>query len=108
MQKSGGEEALTKHVTTEEATKCPIGLEEANRIDPCAVNLLEKNVIVIGDTRVSLSEEDCVRIPSVKAKRSLKKSRLAKITEKLYNLEPCVVSEKSLHIDLGLYQMEEY
>ena len=44
----------------------------------------------------------------VKAKVTVKKSRLEKATSHLYDLEDSCGPEKTLNIDLGLYQMEDY
>jgi len=44
----------------------------------------------------------------VKAKVTIKKSRLEKATSHLYDLEDSCGPEKMLDIDLGLYQMEDY
>ena len=63
---------------------------------------------VIGDAQVSLVQDSKLKIPLVKVRKTVKKSRLGKITEKLYNLEPCNLPEKPLNVDLGLYQMEDY
>ena len=108
MLRFGGERALTKHVTPEEALKCPLGLEEAGKIGGGVNKMLANNALVISGAHVSLVEEDKVKIPLVKARKSVKRSRLAKVTEKLYNLEPCGLPEKPLNVDLGLYQMEDY
>ncbi len=44
----------------------------------------------------------------VKAKVTAKKSRLEKATSHLYDLEDSCGPEKTLNIDFGLYQMEDY
>jgi len=44
----------------------------------------------------------------VKAKVTVKKSRLEKVTSHLYDLEDSCGPERTLNIDLGLYQMEDY
>ena len=44
----------------------------------------------------------------VKAKVTVKKTRLDKATNHLYDLEDTYGPEKALNIDLGLYQMEDY
>jgi hypothetical protein len=44
----------------------------------------------------------------VKTKVTVKKSRLEKATSHLYDLEDSCGPEKTLNIDLGLYQMEDY
>jgi hypothetical protein len=39
---------------------------------------------------------------------SAKKSNLEKTTSNIYDLEDCNGPEKTLNIDFGLYQMEDY
>ena len=99
---------LTKHVTPEEALKCSLGLDEAGKVGAGVNKLLENNVLVIGSMQANLVEESKLAIPLVKARKTVKKSRLGKITEKLYDLESCALPEKPLNVDLGLYQMEDY
>jgi hypothetical protein len=103
---------LTKHTSSEEALKCPLDLDEVSKVSADADSLMEKNMIAIGGGHVSLVEEGKVEITLVKAKkarkRSVKRSQLDKVTKKLYDLEPCSLPEKPLHIELDLYQMEDY
>lgn len=49
-----------------------------------------------------------VKARMVKAKMTTKKSRLEKATNNLYDLEDYHGPEKTLNIDLDLYQMEDY
>jgi len=44
----------------------------------------------------------------VKAKLTVKKSELEKTTSHLYDLEDSCGSEKTLDVDFGLYQMEDF
>ena len=99
---------MTKHVTHEEALRCPLDLEDAGKVGEGLSKLLENNALVIGSSQVNLVEDSKLKIPLVKARKSVKKSRLGKATEKLYNLESCGPLEKPLNVDLGLYQMEDY
>ena len=99
---------MTKHVTPEEALKCPLGLDEAGKVGEGVNKLLENNALVIRSAQVNLVQDTKLKIPLVKARKTVKKSRLGKITEKLYNLESCDLPEKPLKLDLGLYQMEDY
>ncbi len=98
---------MTRPANPEEILKTPLGLEDP-KIGTCVTSLLEKNTIVVGKTRVDLPEENVVKIPLPKSRRILKKNKLAKVTERLYDLEPQGSPEKSLNIDLDLYLMEDY
>ncbi len=98
---------MTKPANPEEILKTPLGLEDP-KIDTCVTSLLEKNTTVVSKTRVDLPEENVVKIPLPRSRRILKKNKLAKITERLYDLEPHGSPERSLNIDLDLYQMEDY
>ncbi len=98
---------MTKPANPEEILKTPLGLEDP-KIDTCVTSLLEKNTIVVSKTRVDLPEENVANIPLPKSRRILKKNKLAKVTERLYDLEPYGSPEKSLNIDLDLYQMEDH
>jgi hypothetical protein len=99
---------LTKHVTPEETLKCSLGLDETSKVGEGVNKLLENNPLVIGSAQVNLVQDSKLKIPLVKARKTVRKSRLGKITEKLYNLESCDLPEKPLNVDLGLYQMEDY
>jgi len=99
---------LTKHATQEEALKGPLGLDDAGKLHTGVNKLLENNALVISSAHVSITDEDKVKIPIAKPRKNVKRSRLGKITAKLYNLEPCNLPEKPLNIDLNLYQMEDY
>lgn len=44
----------------------------------------------------------------VKAKVTIKKSRLERATSHLYDLEDSCTVEKTLNIDLDIYQMEDF
>ena len=49
-----------------------------------------------------------VKIGMVGEKVTVKKSRLDKVVNQLYNLEDSCGPEKTLDVDLGLYQMEDF
>jgi len=108
VQKFGGEEGLTKPTNPEDVIKTPIGLDEPCRIDTCVTSLIEKNTNVIRNTHLTVPDEDLVKLPLAKSRKMIKKGKLARVTEKLYNLEPYGLPEKPLNIDLDLYQMEDY
>ena len=93
---------------SEEALKCSLGLDEAGKVGEGVNKLLENTALVIVSAQVNLVQGAKLEIPLVKARKTVKKSRLGKITEKLYNIESCDLPEKPLNVDLGLYQMEDY
>ena len=99
---------MTKHVTPEEALKCSLSLDETSKVGEGVSKLLENAALVIGSAQVNLVQETKLKIPLVKSRKTVKKNRLEKITEKLYDLESCDLPEKPLNVDLGLYQMEDY
>ena len=99
---------MTKHELADSALKCPLELEEAGKVELGTVGkMLDNNALAIRGV-------DAVpkRIPKRKvgltAKPSSRVSRLAKITRKLYDLEPNGEPEKPLKISLDLYQMEQF
>jgi hypothetical protein len=104
VQKSGGAKALTKHLH-EDILK-PIGLEDVKvEIIPKAID----HSLVIGGGEIVRKPKNKMKVRMVKSKMPVNKtSRLDKATNHLYDLEDAHGPEKSLNIDLGLYQMEDY
>ena len=99
---------MTKPINPEDVLKTPIGLDEPYRIDACVTGLIEKNTNVIRKTHLTVPEEDLVKLPLAKSRKTTKKGKLGRVIGKLYNLEPYGLPEKPLNIDLDLYQMEDY
>jgi hypothetical protein len=52
--------------------------------------------------------KNCKTKPNLTTTSTTTKSLLEKATSKLCNIENCTPPEKTLNIDLNLYQMEEY
>lgn len=106
MPKSGGEKALTKHPLHDEILKTPL------TIDGAKVEVVPKmidNSIVITGPQMGHKPKDKMKVGMVKTKAPAKRtSRLCKATEFLYDLEEAHGSEKTLNINLDLYQMEDY
>ena len=103
MPRFGGEKALTKNIHDD--MKCPLSLEEAKiEVAPQIIN----NNLVIGASNVMRKPRGKVKARMVKAKVTVKKSRLEKATCQLYDLEDCAGPERRLNIELDLYQMEDY
>ncbi len=104
MLKFGGEKALTKHIT-EDALKSHL-----TAIDPkieVVPNLMTNN-LVLGTPNLISKPKNKMKTRMVKPKVTTKKSRLEKATRHLYDLEDSCVPEKTLNIDFGLYQMEDF
>ena len=49
-----------------------------------------------------------VKVRATKAKVAPRRTRLDRATSQLYDLEAHAAPEKTLNIDFGLYQMEDY
>ena len=96
---------MTKHLY-DEALKAPISFEDA-KVD--IVPKMVDNSLVISVPRVARKPRNKINGGMVKSKVPSKRvSRLDKATQQLYNLEELHGPEKSLNIDFGLYQMEDY
>lgn len=95
---------MTKHVY-DDALKCHLSVEIV-KVE--VVPKLIDNTMVLGASNVMRKSKDKVKVRLVKAKVTVKKSRLEKATSHLYDLEDSSGPEKPLNVDLGLYQMENY
>jgi hypothetical protein len=104
VQKSGGAKALTKNLH-EDSLKCPIGVDD---IKVEVVPKLMNNTLVLGTPNITRKPKGKMKTRMVKVKVTAKKSRLEKATSHLYDLEDSCGPEKTLNIDFGLYQMEDY
>jgi hypothetical protein len=96
-QKFGGEKALTKHLHDE--LKCQVSVEDAKVLP----QLIDNTSLVIGAPVIKVKDKRMV-----KAKMTPKKTKLDRATSSLYDLEDSHGPEKTLNIDLGLYQMEDF
>jgi hypothetical protein len=97
--KSGGVKALTKHV------------HDALAIEDVKVEVIPQiidNTMIIGTSHIARKPKGKVKVRMVKAKVTAKRSRLDRATSSLYDLEDSTGPEKTLNIDFGLYQMENY
>ena len=95
---------MTKNIH-DEALK-PLGIDDAKlEVVPKIID----NSMVIDGPHVVRKPKNKMNVRMVKNKMPVKKtSRLEKATRCLYDLEENHEPEKSLNIDLGLYQMEDY
>jgi hypothetical protein len=100
---------LTKPESVENAVKIPLTIEETNRItlavDVC--KLMQENVANLRSSQVFVEQEPKLKVARVKKTRP-RRTRLSRITQRLYNLESGNEPEKPLSIELDLYQMETY
>ena len=90
----------------EEALKLHLSIEEVKiEVTPKIID----NTLVLGVPNVIGKSKGKMKVNRmVKAKVTVKKTRLEKATSNLYDLEDCCGPEKTLNIELGLYQMEDY
>lgn len=102
MQKSGGAKALTK---TLDELKCNITPDDA-KIE-VAPTIIETPIVIASPGITHKPKAAKVKVRMVKVKMATKKSRLEKATSNLYDLEDYNGPEKTLNIDLDLYQMED-
>jgi hypothetical protein len=102
--KFGGAKALTKHLH-DDALKCPLGIDDVKmEVVPESIN----PTMVLASSNITRKPKGKMKVRMVKSKVTSRKSRLEKATSHLYDLEDCSGPEKTLNIDFGLYQMEEY
>jgi hypothetical protein len=102
--KFGGEKVLTKPLH-DDALKSPLD------IDDVKIEVVPKNInpaMVLAVPNITRKPKEKMKVRMVKSKVTTRKSRLEKATSHLYDLEDCSGPEKTLDIDFGLYQMEEY
>jgi hypothetical protein len=103
--KFGGEKALTKHLH-DDALKLNLSIDDVKvEVTPKIID----NTLVLREPSVIGEAKNKIKVNRmVKAKVTVKRSRLEKVTSHLYDLEDSCGSEKTLNVDLGLYQMEDY
>ncbi len=83
-------------------------MEDAGRMDMNVVDLMAENLAKLYNPNVLLEEAPKVKTVKAKKARAPRKSRLSRVTQRFYNLESGCEPEKPLHIELDLYQMENY
>jgi len=94
---------LTKHIHDE--LKCHLPIDDAKiEVAPQIID----NTVMIGAPHIMGKSQTKVKTRMVKAKMTTKKSRLERVTSHLYDLENSCRAEKTLNIDLDLYQMEDF
>jgi len=97
---------LTKHPLHDEACKNPLSIEDVRiEVTPKMID----NSMVIGGSGIARKPKNKMKVGMAKSKMTPKRtSRLEKATHYLYDLEEEHEAEKTLNIDLDLYQMEDY
>jgi hypothetical protein len=99
---------LTKHDPVDGGLKGPLSIDETSRVDLTVNDLVAENVAKLYTQRVFVEETPKIKAVRVKKAHVAKRSRLCRITQRLYNLESGNDEEKPLHLELDLYQMETY
>jgi hypothetical protein len=99
---------LTKQESAENTLKCHLSIEESGKIGLDVINLREDNVAALCNKQVFAEQEPKLKVAPVVKEVVTKRSKLGTVTQNLYNLEPENTTEKSLNIELDLYQMEDY
>lgn len=99
---------MTKQESTENTLKSQLSIEDANRVSLGVGKLVEENIASLCNHHVLVEQEPKVRVARVVRKAYPKRSRLGKVTQRLYNLEHGNEPERSLNIELDIYQMETY
>jgi len=99
---------LTRQESAENTLKCQLSIEESSKIGLDVSKLAEDNVAPLCNTQVFAEQEHKLKAARFLKKVVAKRSKLGTVTQNLYNLEPENTPEKSLNIELDLYQMENY
>ena len=97
---------MTKQESAENTLKCHLSVEEGSKIGLDVTRLVENSIAALGNQQVYVEQEPQIKLPRAVKTACPKKSRLGRVTQKLYNLEPDNRQEKPLNIELDLYQME--
>lgn len=114
MRKFGGEEALTKNDSSDNTLKCNLLIDNVPTVDLDVNRLVEENVTkMCSQKQLLLEQEPELKVVHVAKKTRVRKKdsrwgKLERIMDKLDNLEEKDEPEKSLRIQLNLYQMENY
>ncbi len=99
---------LTKQEPIENTLKCNLSIDEPSKVGLDLSKLVEKNLVAMFIPKAFPEQQPKVKDPIVVKKARPKRSGLARITQRLYNLESCNEPEMPLNIKLDLYQMEDY
>lgn len=97
---------MTKHDPVENPLKCSLSIEEPGTVNLNMNDLVAENLAKLCTPRVFVEEAPKLKAVRAKKPRATRRSRLSRVTQRLYNLESGNEPEKPLHIELDLYQME--
>jgi hypothetical protein len=95
---------LTK--TLHDELKCTLTPEDV-KVE-VAPSIIETPLVITAPNITPKRKTGKVKVRTVKTKMTNKKSSLEKATSHLYDLDDCHGPERTLNIDLGLYQMEDF
>ena len=96
---------MTKHMHEDDGLKIPLMIEDAKiEVTPKIID----NTLVLSAPSIVRKPKTKIKTRMVKAKVTIKKTRLDKATSHLYDLDDSCGPERPLNIDFGLYQMEGY
>ena len=99
---------LTKQEPIENTLKCNLAIDEPSKVGLDLSKLVEENLVAMFIPKAFPEQQPKLKGAHVGKKAKPKRSRLARITQRLYDLESCNEPEKPLNIELDLYQMEDY
>jgi len=99
---------LTKQEPIENSLKIQLAIDEAGKVALDTRKLVQGNVVAMFTPKAYPEEQPKLKMAHVVKKACPKRSRLARVTQRLYDLESCNEPEKPLNIELDLYQMEDY
>ena len=99
---------MTKQDPIENTLKCNLAIDEPSKVGLDLSKLVEENLVTMFIPKAFPEQRPGLNGPHVVKKARPKRSRLARITQRLYNLESCNEPETPLNIELDLYQMEDY
>ena len=99
---------MTKQAPDEAAMLKPhVSLEGAKLVESTA-ELVCNEALVICGAHVNAGHDSASKITPVKIRINSLRNKVGRIMHKLYDLEPSGEPEKPLHVDLDLYQMENF
>jgi hypothetical protein len=106
--KFGGEKALTKQEPVENTLKCQLSVEDENKVGLGIGKLVTSDAATVCSHEVFPEHKPKLKVIRVVRKPYPNKNGFGRVVEKLYNLESGNEPERSLDIELNLYQMEDY
>jgi hypothetical protein len=99
---------LTKQDPIDNTLKCNLASDELSKVGLDLNKLVEENMVTMFIPKAFPEQQPKLKSAHVGKKARPKRSRLARITQRLYNLESCNEPEMPLNVELDLYQMEDY